>query len=134
MIDTKELRRLAQAATPGPWKLLPVGDKSKCFAVADINFLSVLTVVDECGTSFGAVYLDGDAKFIAAANPTAINELLDRLEAAEKERDELRAKIEAIEKQKPAAWISSRNGSICKENKNPEYNLPLIYALGAKGE
>ena len=82
MIDTKELRRLAQAATPGPWKLLPVGDKSKCFAVADINFLSVLTVVDECGTSFGAVYLDGDAKFIAAANPAAVSELLDRLEAA----------------------------------------------------
>ena len=89
MIDTKELRRLAQAATPGPWKLLPVGDKSKCFAVADINFLSVLTVVDECGTSFGAVYLDGDAKFIAAANPSAISELLDRLEAAEKERGDL---------------------------------------------
>lgn len=84
MIDTNELRRLAQAATPGPWKPLPVGDKSKCFAVADINFLSVLTVVDECGTSFGAVYLDGDAAFIAAANPAAINELLDRLEAAEK--------------------------------------------------
>jgi hypothetical protein len=83
MIDTKELRQLAQAATPGPWILLPVGDKSKCFAVADINLLSVLTVVDECGTSFGAVYLDGDAKFIAAANPAAVSELLDRLEAAE---------------------------------------------------
>ena len=88
-IDTNELRRLAQAATPGPWKLLPVGDRAKRFAVADINFLSVLTVVYECGTNFGAVYLDGDAKFIAAANPAAINELLDRLEAAEKERDAL---------------------------------------------
>ena len=80
---TNELRRLAQAATPGPWILLPVGDKSKCFAVADINLLSVLTVVDECGTSFGAVYLDGDAKFIAAANPATVSELLDRLEDAE---------------------------------------------------
>ena len=87
MTNINELRRLAQAATPGPWKLLPVGDRAKRFAVADINFLSVLTVVYECGTNFGAVYLDGDAKFIAAANPAAISELLDRLEAAERERD-----------------------------------------------
>jgi hypothetical protein len=113
MIDIKELRRLVQAATPGPWKLLPVGDKSKCFAVADINFLSVLTVVDECGTSFGAVYLDGDAKFIAAANPATVSELLDRLEAAESDALEqarlngmgasreasLMAKLEAAEKE-----------------------------------
>ena len=133
MIDTKELRRLAQAATPGPWILLPVGDKSKCFAVADINLLSVLTVVDECGTSFGAVYLDGDAKFIAAANPAAINELLDRLEeaesdcveqalllgmgsereaalmakleAAEKERNALHARIKEMERQEPVGSV-----------------------------
>ena len=112
MIDINKMRRLAQAATPGPWKLLPVGDKSKCFAVADINFLSVLTVVDECGTSFGAVYLDGDAKFIAAANPATVSELLDRLEAAESDALEqarlngmgasreaaLMAKLEAAEK------------------------------------
>ena len=113
MIDTNELRRLAQAATPGPWKLLPVGDRAKRFAVADINFLSVLTVAYECGTNFGAVYLDGDAKFIAAANPAAINELLDRLEEAESECLEqarlngmgasreaaLMAKLEAAEKE-----------------------------------
>ena len=114
MIDINELRRLAQAATPGPWILLPVGDKSKCFAVADINLLSVLTVVDECGTSFGAVYLDGDAKFIAAANPAAVSELLDRLEAAEKERDALRAKVEAMEQQGPVATvrINAINGNL----------------------
>ena len=163
-----ELRRLAQAATPGPWKLLPVGDKSKYFAVADINFLSVLTVVDECGTSFGVVYLDGDAKFITAANPVTVIELLDRLEearlngmgasreaalmaklaaaetawkvsdkschdltekvipnlrdqleAAEKERDALRAKVAAMEKQEPVAriignvteWVSNGDGT-----------------------
>jgi len=55
-----------------------------------------------------------------------------RLEAAEKERDDLLAKIEAIEKQKPIAWISSRNGFIAKDNKNHEYNLPLIHASGAQ--
>ena len=63
-----------------------------------------------------------------------VAELLDRLEAVEKERDEMRARIEAMENQEPVAWISSRNGSIVKENKNPDYNLPLIHAPGAKGE
>ena len=58
--------------------------------------------------------------------------LMAKLEAAEKERDTLRARIEAMENQKPVAWISSRNGFICKENKNPDYNLPLIHAHGAR--
>jgi hypothetical protein len=34
-----------------------------------------------------------NASFIAAANPAAISELLDRLEAAEKERDALRKRL-----------------------------------------
>ena len=34
-----------------------------------------------------------------------ISELLDRLEAAEKERDALRAKVEAMERQEPVAWL-----------------------------
>ena len=129
MIDIKELRRLAQAATPGPWKMLPVGDGRQKFAVANSEFLSILTVTDEGGATFGTVYDDADARFIAAANPATVIELLDRLEAAEKSdaesiamyrnaRDErdwnverledaieeltaLRAKIEAMEKQEP---------------------------------
>ena len=194
---TNELRRLAQAATPGPWILLPVGDKSKCFAVADINFLSVLTVVDECGTSFGAVYLDGDAKFIAAANPAAVSELLDRLEAteeerdglhhcfnewidktewvqrginkgtispkylglhradviasllgaAEKERDALRAELDALKTQEPVAWLheTRRDSDVVTDAVKriwgktvvgalAAYSIPLYLAPGAQGE
>lgn len=86
--DIKELRRLTQAATPGPWKMLPVGDGRQKFAVADSEFLSILTVTDEGGATFGTVYDDADAKFIAAVNPAAITELLDRLEATEKERND----------------------------------------------
>ena len=89
MIDTKELRRLVQAATPGPWiaagpsfgESLPKylnevvvdreGDEDDCYSI--------------CGASIG---LDkegsDDMAFIAAVNPSAISELLDRLEAAEK--------------------------------------------------
>ena len=112
MIDINELRRLAQAATPGPWKMLPVGDGRQKFAVADSEFLSIPTVTDEGGATFGTVYDDADAKFIAAANPAVINELLDRLEDAESDCFEqarlngmsasreaaLMAKLEAAEK------------------------------------
>ena len=83
IIDINELRRLAQGATPGPWKMLPVGDGRQKFAVADSEFLSILTVTDEGGATFGTVYDDDDARFIAAANPTTVSEMLDRLEAAE---------------------------------------------------
>ena len=95
MIDTKELRRLAQAATPGPDGV-------------SLNWLKLLQ------------------DFQKEANPAAIEELLDRLEVAEKERDvlrtavrheadcveaamaeikSLRAKIEAMERQEPVGVL-----------------------------
>ena len=104
-IDTNELRRLAQAATPGPWKMLPVGDGRQKFAVADSEFLSILTVTDEGGATFGTVYDDADAKFIAAANPAAISELLDRLEAAESEAIE-QARLNGMGSEREAALIA----------------------------
>ena len=66
MIDTKELRRLAQAALIGP-------------DGGSLNWLKLLQ------------------DFQKEANPAAVSELLDRLEAAEKEHDALRARIEALE-------------------------------------
>ena len=83
MIDIKVLRRLAQAATPGPWKMLPVGDGRQKFTVVNSEFLSILTVPDEGGATFGTVYDEADTRFIAAANPVTVIELLDRLEEAE---------------------------------------------------
>ena len=41
---------------------------------------------------------------LGAVQPEEVAELLDRLEAAEKERDTLRTRIEAMEKQEPAAF------------------------------
>lgn len=46
-------------------------------------------------------------------------------EVAQRRADALRAKVEQMEKQEPVAWMSSRNGFICKENKNSDYNVPL---------
>ena len=47
------------------------------------------------------------AQFESFAN-SVINALLDRLETAEKERDALRAKIEAMEQQEPVAEIGEQ--------------------------
>lgn len=98
-----------------------------------------------------------NAEFIAAANPATVIELLDRLEAAEMERDELRtelkevrrevamthytintlqAKIEAMEQQEPVASVwRCDNGHI---HGSCERTLPMGTKLfdlpGAKGE
>ena len=53
--------------TPGPWQTLEVGEFTTKLAVADSQGVSVLTVVDEEGTKFGAVYGEADADLIAAA-------------------------------------------------------------------
>jgi len=196
MIDINELRLLTQEATPGPWKMLPVGDGRQKFAVADSEFLSILTVTDEGDATFGTVYDDADAKFIAAVNPAAISELLDRLEAAESdgleqarllgmsgereaallakleaaekerdsarkladslalalntsnhERDNLRDKVEAMERQEPVAWLheTRRDSDVVTDAVKhvwgkavvgalDAYSIPLYLAPGAKGE
>ena len=152
-ININELRRLAQAATPGPDGV-------------SLNWLKLLQ------------------DFQKEANPAVINELLDRLEVAEKdialkervidslglalnaaahERDNLRAKIEAMEKQEPAGYgvlyVEAANGeedwdSIWKHRVFAEDHVkdfvqaysdlgesvgaitvvPLYHAPGAKGE
>ena len=86
MIDTKELRRLAQAATPGPWWVNQDGlNHGFERGVLEINandwhaLAGAWAINDEMPSEEGAA----NAAFIAAANPAAINELLDRLEAAE---------------------------------------------------
>lgn len=101
MININELRKLAQA----------VSEWSSCNQVwldqsEDIP-AAVVGHIDEDGNTYPVATIDCDqyyaahqslplARFYATANPAAITELLDRLEAAEKERDELRAKIEAM--------------------------------------
>ena len=98
MIDTKELRRLAQAATPH------VGHACK---YQDAHWLREGHVNFENADLFIASERpQEDAAFYAAANPAAITELLDRLEAAEKERDVLRDRL-ALESQENGALRDS---------------------------
>ena len=198
MIDINELRRLAQAATPGPWKTgqylgslrqfvihTDVGDKGRG---SDVAFTSI---------AFGSDETVANARLIAAANPSAISELLDRLEAteeerdglhhcfnewidktewvqrginkgtispkylglhradviasllgaAEKERDALRAELDALKTQEPVAWLheTRRDSDVVTsavkhvwQRARPmslaAYSIPLYLAPGAKGE
>ena len=107
MIDINELRRLAQAATPGPWWVNQdsLNHGFEC-GVLEINAKDWHALAGAWGVTGAKPSEEGaaNAAFIAAANPAAINELLDRLEAAEKERDDLRAKIDEMEKQEPYAF------------------------------
>ena len=88
MIDINELRRLTQAATPGPWMIDYVGVG---FEVAAGE--SVIAQSQQIRGDMRHKARKANAAFIAAANPAVMIELLDRLEAAEKERDELRAEV-----------------------------------------
>ena len=135
MIDTKELRHLAQAATPGPWWVNQDGlNHGFERGVMEINALDWWALAGAWVVNDGKQSDEGsaNAKFIAAVNPATVSELLDRLEAAERnlnccqgermeaaslflsvktrlteERDALRAKIEAMERQEPVAIVES---------------------------
>ena len=159
MIDTKDLRRLAQAATPGPW--INHGRQPNVAGLPHSAVAAKTLLARVYSEAYGdAEQETANASFIAAANPAAITELIGRLEAAEKdsahhkalaesalrvakgwegkcdalrakisdltinveylgnlkksyeeligelqdERDTLRAKGEAMEKQEPVAW------------------------------
>ena len=162
MIYTKELRRLAQAATPGPWA-------SQGRYIGTPRHMSYIGEVrDQCGNWSDTEKSRADSAFIAAANPAAINDLLDRLEAAEKdialkeriidslgselnavanERDDLLARIREMERQEPVAWLhETRRDSDVVTNAVKHvwgkavvgslaaYSIPLYLAPDAKGE
>ena len=68
-----------------------------------------------------------------------IDTLIDRLEAAEEERDTLRAKIEQMERQEPVAeWTENRFHQYPQLVWNKKYRVNIgdkLYTLpGAKGE
>ena len=133
MIDTKELRRLAQAATPGPWEFW------HGMIATDIDNDGGVVIAKRPTPSGGKLQarVDTNFQYIVAAYPAASLELLDRLEAAEKERDELRAKIEEMEKQGPVGkFIQHPSHGMWEQDgysDNPDAK-PLYLAPGAKGE
>ena len=139
MIDINELRRLAQAAshptTKGRWIRL-FGERTVYDRMEDgCRGIPVVSTDKHPPSPFEAACLD----FIAAANPAAITKLLDRLEAAEKERDALRAKIAEMEKQEPVGTLHDDGCFVWRETAPHQSNYAgwkmALYALpGAQGE
>ena len=157
MIDTKELRRLAQAATPGPW--INHGRQLNVAGLPHSAVAAKTLLARVYSEAYGDVEQEtANASFIAAANPAAITELLDRLEAAENDSarhkalaesalrvakgwedkcNDLRAKIEAMERQEPVGKFTQHPSNGLWEQDgygdNPDAN-PLYALPGAKGE
>lgn len=80
MTDHTELKKLAEAATPGEWEIVIAGDIPK--PVIAVDGVSLFTVAEAYGRGFGAIYEEADAAFIAAANPAAVMELIADYEEA----------------------------------------------------
>ena len=84
--DRDELRKLAEAATPGPWEA-DGGEISQHWSRPE-PWREIIGTRVACGSyCYGGtaqgVERTEDAEFIAAANPAAVLGLLDQLDAAE---------------------------------------------------
>ena len=92
-----ELRRLAEAATPGPWEAFGAVDGRR-----GERWLGVTTDMRaiesaRAGDVFAAQNCTRqDALFIAAANPAAVLALLDHLAHMTEARDNARAEVERL--------------------------------------
>lgn len=111
MIDTKELRRLTQAVVKG-W-----GNCDQAWLdQSEDTPAAVVGHIEEDGETYPVATIDCDqyyaahqslplAKFYAAANPAAVSELLDRLEAAESDGLE-QARLNGMGSEREAALIA----------------------------
>ncbi|MGI4793764.1 MAG: ead/Ea22-like family protein [Janthinobacterium lividum] len=114
---TADLRKLAEAATPGPWHV----DEPSCYIwgpktemVADNGVGDANGAVVRIRGVGGRLPIDANMAFIAAANPKAVLALLN-------ENDGLRAEIVKLTKSMRAAayadWLQNPKGS-------PEWSGP----------
>jgi len=91
--DLAELRRLAEAATPGPWEAFGAVDGRRGERWLGVTTDMRATESARAGDVFAAQDCTRqDALFIAAANPAVVLALLD----AAAERDALAAKVERV--------------------------------------
>ena len=89
--DVVELRHLAEAATPGPWSLTD-GDPAMSGQHWTIRRQGV-PGIRVSGFTYG---FNGDATYIAAANPAVVLGLLDRLAHMTEARNNARAEVERL--------------------------------------
>ena len=132
MIDLARLRRLCEAATPGPWRAehhtVVDGheDESGDWSIISETKLYTPDAVDRAGgqteptplqvahiyvkhiASEGWPGLVADAEFIAALNPVVVVALLDRIEGAEAENRVLRERLAVLEKRLEIVTANAR--------------------------
>ena len=108
--ERARLRALCEAATPGPWDAIYDEDAGEWMVRtghADVAVLTWQQAIDALGLSPMTMRT---AAFIAASR-TAIPALLDdseRLDAAERERDEARAEVERLRRELAEARLDER--------------------------
>ena len=91
--DLAELRRLAEAATPGPWDCYRPHPAYRAYSVDQVmpeGHLGETVAVTE------DVYAEVNGAFIAAANPAVVLALLDRLAHMTEARNNARAEVERL--------------------------------------
>lgn len=88
MIDLDELRKLAEAATPGPWHF-----HQDDGTALDISEVCIPRPEEDVDLSIASLLEDRDGAFIAAANPATVLALLDRVERAEAATERIREAV-----------------------------------------
>ena len=91
--DVAELRRLAEAATPGPWDFHRPHPAYRAYSIEQVmpeGHLGEAVAVTEEGA------VEGNAAYIAAASPDVVLGLLDRLAHMTEARDNARAEVERL--------------------------------------
>ncbi len=97
-MELNELRKLAEAATPGPWKVLPPR-MTAAITICDRKYRPIVTTCSNTAPETLAMHRSGEvranAAFIAAANPVAVLSLLDAHAALLAENAELKRRLGA---------------------------------------
>ena len=86
-VDIEELKRLAEAATPGPWR-------TEGHVVFGVNHGKKRVA----SSIWGAPNSDENLSYIAAANPAAILELIAEMERLREDANDLTIELESSEK------------------------------------
>ena len=123
MCNREKLRKLAEAATPGPWEA-DGGEISQHWSSLE-PWLEIVGKREACGPycygGTAGVERTEDAEFIAAANPASVLGLLDQLDAAE-------AKLAAVRALHFGEYVEDDDRNRCFEC-GDEWPCPTIRAL-----
>lgn len=143
-LNKQELRRLAEAASPGPWRQCGADKDSKSCACGQIWSTSVDELVAEVfagAEALGAPAAGAgcNARFIAKANPATILELLDQVEALSQDASRYRALREMNWCDGPLAVVADpysriKLGSDCPSHERLDQAVDSIMAKAASAD